>query len=122
MKRSIVVLVLFLMARSVRTCASQAVEPTRAAQEQPDISAVVPVSGEVVSVRWAALSFSCSGLLTKLQVQERQGVQAGQELAVLDSAELELAVGAASEALAAQQAQLAQALLLPLRGKGVFAF
>jgi len=111
MKRALTLLVLFSVL--LYGCASRSSSPTPTPAASGELNRVVSVSGKVVPATWAALSFRIGGRLSAVRVQEGQKVEAGQELAVLDSAELELAVRAAAEEVAVQQAQLAQAQTTP---------
>ncbi|MFQ6015380.1 MAG: HlyD family secretion protein [Anaerolineae bacterium] len=77
--------------------------------EEPPVTA----EGLVVPLKQAHLSFSTSGTLQKLFVEEGQTIEAGQTLAQLDTAQLELAVRAAQDSVAIQEALLAQALASP---------
>lgn len=68
---------------------------------------VLRARGQVVPVRWMALSFQNDGRLAELAVQVGDVVQAGDVLARLDAEALELEVQAARDNLATQEAQLA---------------
>ena len=111
MKRSLTRLV--LLSVLLYGCAARSSSPTPTPQAQAELPRVVSVSGKVVPATWAALSFRMGGRLSEVRVQEGQKVEAGEELAALDSAELELAVRAAAEQVAVQQAQLAQVQASP---------
>jgi multidrug resistance efflux pump len=111
MKRTFTRLV--LLSVLLCACASPSSSPTPTPQAAAELDRVVSVSGKVVPASWAALSFRLGGRLSEVRVQEGQKVAAGQELAVLDSAELALAVQAATEEVAVQQALLALAQAAP---------
>lgn len=103
----------FLFCILLCACASPTSSPTPTPQAAVQSGRVVSVSGKVVPARWASLSFGIGGRLSEVCVQEGQKVNAGQVLAVLDSAQLQLAVQAAAEEVAVQQALLAQAQAEP---------
>jgi multidrug resistance efflux pump len=99
-----------------------------AAAGAPQLDLGVTASGEVTARQSAELSFRVPGTVAAILVDEGAAVSAGQELARLDTAELELALrqseaalaqaqagyerleeGASDEEIAAAQAQVAQA-------------
>jgi len=69
---------------------------------------VFNVRGALVPVRWARLSFSSGGRLGEILVQAGQQVSAGQVLARLEVADLDLQVQLAESELAVQEANLAR--------------
>ena len=73
--------------------------------EVPDLIAAEAV---VVPYREASLSFGTGGRVQKMLVSEGDTVSAGQELAKLDTRDLQLAVNRAQAALTLAQAQLAK--------------
>jgi len=111
-KRHHLMLVLLCTACCVSACGSSS-QATLTPPTQAETGGAVSVSGKVVPARWAGLGLGAGGRLAVLKVQEGQRVEAGQELAGLETDELELAVRAAQQALAGQQARLAQARATP---------
>jgi HlyD family secretion protein len=87
---------------------SQAPSPTASASggEVPD---VISAEAVIVPYREASLTFSTGGRVQKMSVSEGDTVAAGQELATLETRDLELAVNQAQAALTLAQAQLAKA-------------
>ena len=69
---------------------------------------VISASGEVVPLRWAALSFPLGGKVEELAVEVGDEVQVGMVLARLEARGLEQAVAQAEAALATARAGLAQ--------------
>ena len=114
MKRYLIVVALLGLIASASACGSPSVEDTPVAQQPEELIRVVSVSGRVVPERWAALSFGTGGRLTEVPVKEGEAVAEGQVLASLDDADLRLAARAAAEALAVQEALLAQAQVTPV--------
>ena len=80
----------------------------------------VDATGSLAPQSEVSLSFSSSGRVAEVFVEEGQQVEVGQPLARLDTDELELQVAQAEAALAAAEAQLAQ-LLAPPRTEEVAA-
>jgi multidrug efflux pump subunit AcrA (membrane-fusion protein) len=90
----------------------------RTAQEEAPTSLVqatdqtgqtyVTVQGTIMPARWMQLSFPLGGYLTDVGVSVGITVTAGQTLATLSTAELELDVQLAESALAAREANLSQ--------------
>ena len=78
----------------------------------------VDASGSLAPQSEASLSFSSSGRVAEVFVEEGQVVEAGQPLARLETDDLELQVSQAEAALAAADAQLAQ-LLVPPRAEEI---
>lgn len=70
---------------------------------------VTTAEGVIVPVRRAQLSFQTGGTVSKVAVKAGDAVEAGQVLVELEASELQLAVKAAEDSLALQQAMLAQA-------------
>jgi HlyD family secretion protein len=106
MKRTLVP-VLVLGALLASGCAGTQSQPAPTAQA-PIIPAVVSASGKVLPVRWANLSFSSGGYVSKVEVQVGDKVEAGQVLTRLDDVDARLAKAQADAALQMAQAQLAQ--------------
>jgi HlyD family secretion protein len=106
MKRILIPLLVFgaLLASG---CAGTQAKPTPTAQA-PLVPAVVSASGKLLPARWASLSFSSGGYVTKVEVQAGDKVEAGQVLAQLDDVDARLAKAQADAALQMAQAQLAQ--------------
>lgn len=87
-------------------CQSQRPTPTEPPFAQDDLAgAVVPVTGKVLPVRWAELSFGTPAKVAEVMVAEGEIVGAGQVLARLDAHELEAGVAQAEAAVAATKAQ-----------------
>jgi HlyD family secretion protein len=81
--------------------------------ERRSISSSVSASGSIEPEADVTLTFGTMGRLVKLLVHEGDRVEAGQVLAVLDTAELEFQVAQVEAGLVAAQAQLAQLQSLP---------
>lgn len=105
---SLTILSLFLGA-----CATGSGTPTPETPGAAETVRPVSVSGKVVPARWAVLAFQHGGRLVALEVEEGQEVAVGQKLAAVDASETELALRAATEALALQEANLALAQAAP---------
>jgi len=114
MKRWLIVLALLGLIASASACGGPSAEDTPVEKQPEELIRVVSVSGRVVPERWAALSFGSGGRLAEVPVKEGEAVMAEQALAFLDDADLRLAARAAAEALAAQEALLAQAQATPV--------
>jgi|YNPNPStandDraft_1061719.scaffolds.fasta_scaffold12251_2 HlyD family secretion protein len=74
-----------------------------------DIQATINATGSLVAERVATLTFSSSGRVAQVLVQEGQEVKAGQELARLDTTDLALSLKQAQAALRVSEASLARA-------------
>ncbi len=72
------------------------------------VNPVVNATGEVVPELWTVLSFSDSGTLVELNVDEGETVQAGDVIARLDDAELQASLAEAQAGLVAAEAELAK--------------
>jgi HlyD family secretion protein len=90
-------------------------QPEAEIPEEPEgeVTQVVSATGVVVPSRWATLSFSMSGAVDEVLVDEGAEVQEGQLLAQLDNTDLKLAVAQAQAGLATAQATLAQVKASP---------
>ncbi len=85
-------------------------EPTPdASAEMVNVNPVVNATGEVVPELWTVLSFSDSGTLVELNIEEGDSVQAGDVIARLDDAELQAALDEAEANLVAAEAGLSRA-------------
>lgn len=111
MKRLLLSLIMFGL--FLCGCGTTPRTPTPETSGAAEMARPVSVSGKVVPSTWAALSFQRGGTLVALDVAEGQEVVAGQKLAELDGTESELALRAAKEGLALQQANLALAQAAP---------
>lgn len=115
MKRLVILsLTTALLLWTLTACGSVSTQATATPQEASQFGRVVSVSGQVLPVRRASLSFHLGGQLNQIAVLEGEQVVQGQELATLDRSELDLAVRAGRSALAGQQALLAQAQATPM--------
>jgi HlyD family secretion protein len=85
-----------------------------------NLSASATASGQIEAQREAALALSGAGEVAGVYVAVGDGVQAGDPLLKLDTAELERAVVSAQQALAIQEANLAT-LLAPASDADVYA-
>jgi HlyD family secretion protein len=100
---------LFAQARSAQSGASlQAADIAKV--ERKRLVASISASGSVSPVAQVSLNFSAPGTVSQVDVVEGQRVRAGDELARIDSAELELAVRQAGQALIMQQIAYSQTL------------
>jgi HlyD family secretion protein len=89
-------------------------EPTETAVvRRGTLLVTVDATGSLAPRSEASLSFSSSGRVAQVFVEEGQVVEAGQPLARLEMDDLELQVTQAEAALAAAEAQLAQLLAPP---------
>ena len=89
--------------------ASTATTATTATVTRGSIEQTVTATGNVAAERRATLSFSSSGRVVSVSVAEGQLVQAGDELARLDTASLEWQVARSQASLQTTQARLKQA-------------
>ena len=92
------VLILTIMLTACGSPTPSAVSPAPSASvEVINISSpdVVIASASIVPAQVAQLGFTISALVKEIAVKEGDKVQAGQPLIMLDSSELEFAVGAA---------------------------
>lgn len=83
------------------------------AVRQDTIVATVSSSGSVMPEEMLTLVFPSSGFLAELKVQAGQKVEAGQELARLDTGQLQLSVEQAEDTLQINQARLRQTVAGP---------
>jgi HlyD family secretion protein len=83
-------------------------QPPPSTPEAVSAKARLRAQGEVVPGRWVELGFAGGGVLAEMPVTMGQEVKAGDVLARLDTTRLELAVRAATDAIAAQEAALAR--------------
>ncbi|MBN1122227.1 MAG: HlyD family efflux transporter periplasmic adaptor subunit [Anaerolineae bacterium] len=109
----IVISALIVLALIVSGCTQLGIggteEPTEEALTAPmDVNPVVNATGEVVPELWTVLSFSESGTLIELNIEEGDSVQAGDVIARLDDAELQAALDEAEANLVAAEANLAK--------------
>ena len=108
MKKSIGVIILALVGL-LTACSTAPAEAT----PTPDgglvsLPAVVSASGKVNPARWATLSLPVGGIITDLQAQAGDQVEANDVLAQLNDTDAQLQVAQAEAALAVAEAQLAQ--------------
>ncbi len=82
--------------------------PTPAPVAATASEAAVTAKGEVVPSSYARLAFNLGGTVNQLAVKEGQQVKKGDTLAQLDTADLELQVKSAEDALAVAQAGVTQ--------------
>jgi HlyD family secretion protein len=87
--------------------------PTVSADESDTEPQPITAKGVVVPVRWVSLAFESNGVISDVPVKEGDAVKAGDLLATMDAAGLELAVSQAEVALESAQAQLAAELATP---------
>ena len=93
---------------------AEAGESTETATVRHDTLLItVDATGSLAPQSEISLSFSSSGRVAEVLVEEGQAVEAGQLLARLDTDDLKLQVAQAQAALAAAEAQLAQLLASP---------
>jgi HlyD family secretion protein len=100
---------LLLRSRRQARSAGTATTATTAAVTRGSIEQTVSATGNVAAERRASLSFSSSARVVGVSVVEGQAVQAGDELARLDTASLEWQVARAQASLQTVQARLKQA-------------
>jgi len=110
MRRSVLVIVLLLLAVGGYLGYTQiyapSVAPTPTPELTDDFETVIWASGEVVPATWASLSFPIGGQVVELAVSEGTTVSAGTVLARLDATELKDTVASDEAALAVAQADL----------------
>ena len=100
---------LFARARSAQSDTSlQAAETVKV--ERKRLVASISASGSVSPVAQVSLNFSVPGTVSQVGVVEGQRVRAGDDLARIDSAELELAAHQAEQALIMQRIAYSQTL------------
>jgi HlyD family secretion protein len=92
---------------------ASAVQTTFMSVGRGDVTALASAAGTVQSGRIRELGFGTSGIVTKLNVQAGQKVQAGKVIAQLDSTQATEDVSAAVAALAAANAKYDQATASP---------
>ncbi len=76
--------------------------------ERGIFEAAISATGNVEAAKELALSFRTAGRVAEILVEQAQQVEAGQELARLDSRDLAFAVAQAEANVAAQAARVAQ--------------
>ncbi len=81
--------------------------PTASADKSDSEPQPITAKAVIVPARWVNLTFQGNGVIGDVLVKEGDAVKAGDVLAALDTADLELAVSQAEVALAGAQAQLA---------------
>jgi HlyD family secretion protein len=86
--------------------APPAAAPAPTPQPESSTENVIWASGKVLPARWADLSFSGGGRITRLLVKEGDQVEEGQLLAEVETTQLEQAVTEAEAALAVARANL----------------
>ena len=103
-------LLILLIGIAISACAGtgQPAEESIAAQDAIEYANIVAASGKVMPIRWAEMGFESGGRLLSI-VDEGTRVSAGNELARVESGDLEQAVAQAEAALAAAKAQLSLA-------------
>ncbi len=84
------------------TAAEEVVPTVDTSDQTPTVSA----TGEVVPAQWAELSFAISGVASEIRVKEGDVVQEGDEIARLDTTDLDIALVRAKAALSVAQANL----------------
>jgi HlyD family secretion protein len=94
---------------SVPSPGSPAVTPSPSGTVGKSVGDVVSAKAVVVPYKEAKLSFQAAGRVQQMLVSEGQAVTAGQELAKLETRDLEQAVRQAEAGLKSAQAQLAKA-------------
>lgn len=80
---------------------------TLATVERGTVQPRVPLTGSVLSARWAGLAFELAGTLAELTVEEGQRVELGQLVARLSDEDQRLALASARAALAVTERELA---------------
>ncbi|MDI7274964.1 MAG: efflux RND transporter periplasmic adaptor subunit [Anaerolineae bacterium] len=99
----------FAAIRRIQQSMASARNPQTVAVQRGSLVATLSAAGVVESTDAVELSFQTSGQVTEIKVQEGQAVEAGQEIACLDSADAQLQVAQAELSLQAAQAKLDQA-------------
>lgn len=108
LKFTFVLLVAAVTSALLIACGGSAT-PTPAPAPVSISEAVVTAKGEVVPESYARQAFNLGGTVTEIPVKEGQAVKKGDTLAKLDTADLELQVLSAQDALAVAEATLTQA-------------